>query len=509
MALEEEQLNGRIASIVNELAKMTGWVAREELWNTLRDVRSKPDILITRADAPPIVLENEYYPANTLHDDCMKSIGRELNPDVAHSAGVVNAVVAIRSPLTLKDCSNADEARLMLMDGLPLEYAVYQYRGDTENHYRFPRNGFVTGNVRNLLEFIRPASEPESVITAAAEALSNGTQDVAKSLVRHAESKSFGLDIAEALRQPWPAPIDSPPKTPSQRKQDRADRTARDQTARMCAAIIINALAYQQNLAGFEGIRDLEQVRADAPDSGLNKQSVIAEWDAILEIDYWPIFHIAKQLLLLIPPNTVSEILPRMVDTANAIQDAIRQNDVAGTVFQRLIADRQTLATYYTRPESAILAAHIAIPEDLDWGDVETLKNYHIADYACGTGGLVLAAYQRIRELHRNRGGNPDAVHAHMMENALTACDIMPAAVHLTSSLLSSVAPLVQYLGTRNTLYPYGGVRKRDSDGKPIFDNEGNPVFELDGKGKPVVNIGSLELLNTSSTNPSFKQYCR
>ena len=59
MALEEEQLNGRIASIINELAKSSGWVAREELWNALRGPRSKPDILITREDAPPIVIENE------------------------------------------------------------------------------------------------------------------------------------------------------------------------------------------------------------------------------------------------------------------------------------------------------------------------------------------------------------------------------------------------------------------------------------------------------------------
>ena len=171
-----------------------------------------------------------------------------------------------------------------------------------------------------------------------------------------------------------------------------------------------------------------------------------------------------------------------MVKTANGIQEAIKQNDVAGTVFQRLIADRQTLATYYTRPESTTLAAFLAVPNDLDWADPETLRNYRIADYACGSGGLVLAAYRRARDLHRNHGGDPDAVHAHMMENSLTACDIMPAAVHLTSSLLSSVAPRERYTGTRNVLYPYGGTG------------------EFDNKGKPVVDVGSLELLDISAT---------
>ena len=69
-----------------------------------------------------------------------------------------------------------------------------------------------------------------------------------------------------------------------------------------------------------------------------------------------------------------------------------------------------------------------------------------------------------------------------MMENSLTACDIMPAAVHLTSSLLSSVAPRERYTGTRNVLYPYGGTG------------------EFNNKGKPVVDVGSLELLDISGT---------
>ena len=100
----------------------------------------------------------------------------------------------------------------------------------------------------------------------------------------------------------------------------------------------------------------------------------------------------------------------------------------------------------------------------------------------------MLAAYRRARELHRNHGGDPDAVHAHMMENSLTACDIMPAAVHLTSSLLSSVAPRERYTGTRCVLYPYGGTgefeKKKKSQKEP----------------KPIVDIGSLELLDLNIT---------
>lgn len=93
-----------------------------------------------------------------------------------------------------------------------------------------------------------------------------------------------------------------------------------------------------------------------------------------------------------------------MASTADGIIEATRHNDIAGTVFQRLIADRKTLKTYYTTPEATTLLTNLAIPENLDWADPETLKQYTIADYACGSGGIMLAAYQRVRDLYRLHG---------------------------------------------------------------------------------------------------------
>ena len=488
--LEEPQLNGRIASVINKITNSAGWLAREELRGALRGAKTKPDVLITRADGPPIVLETEYAPAATVADDCMKSIGRELDPAVADAAGKVSAVIAIRATNELHQCATGDDAQRMLEDDHEIEYAVYQ--GNEREQTRFPRSGYIRGNIRDLVDFIRPAAEPQDTIERATEIFENGVADAAILIQGCARNTGIGEAIGTELRQQWPAYPAQPPDSKAELEQEKADQNAREQTAKMTAAMLINALAFQQNLAGFSAevevdgrretriIKSLGQV-CEAT-GGLHPDDVIAEWDNILSINYWPIFHIAKKLLLLIPPTIAARLLDSMVKSANGIQESIKQNDVAGTVFQRLIADRQTLATYYTRPESTTLAAFLAVPGDLDWADPETLKNYRIADYACGSGGLVLAAYRRARELHRNHGGDPDAVHAHMMENSLTACDIMPAAVHLTSSLLSSVAPRERYTGTRNVLYPYGGTG------------------EFDNKGKPVVDVGSLELLDISGT---------
>lgn len=501
MPLEEPQLNGRIASLITAMTAGLNWTVREELWDALRGPRTKPDILITRPDAPPIVLENEYHPASTVYDDCLRCLGRELNPETTGAAGLVSTVIAIRSPLALRDCATGDEARQLLADhAVNLEYAVYQ--SAESGQIRFPRAGYLSGSIRNLVEFIRPAAEPRDAIAAAAQSLEEGTEVAAQLILLAArgDGVNVGPRIGEQLRQPWPSPMPKPPQTNHERQQAQADQTAREQTAKMCAAIIINALAYQQNLAGYQGIRDLEDIRSTTVGGRLTKMAVLDEWNNILNVNYWPIFHIAKELLLKIPSPAVTGMLPGMVNTANSMQWAIQQNDVAGTVFQRLIADRQTLATYYTRPESTTLAAHLAIPENLDWSDPNTVRNYHIADYACGTGGLVLAAYQRVRELHRNNGGEPDSIHAYMMENALTGCDIMPAAVHLTSSLLSSVAPRQTYNGTRCILYPFGGIKQTDQRGVVLRNADGSPALETDEKEIPVVNLGSLELLNLNTT---------
>ena len=466
MALEEPQLNGRIASVIGELTVGLGWRVREELKGALRGPQDKPDVLITRADSPPIVLENEYHPARTVVDDCLTRLGRELNPPVAESSGTVSTVIAIRSPASLHKCATGSIAEQMLKDGEHLDYAAYQ---GTENNYtRFPQRGFISGDIRHLIDFIKPAAEAPNVIEKAVTSLRQGTEDAAAMLM--ACPAEVCIAIAAKLRQPYP-PVDE-----RDRPQEAWDKkTQREQTAKMAAAIMINAMACQQNLTGYRGIKSLAQVRAEA---GLTQDAVIEQWEYILSINYWPIFHIAKELLLEVTPFQAEPILERMNKTANRIQIAIRTNDVAGIVFQKLISDRRTLATYYTRPESTTLAAYLAVPENLDWANPETLKNYHIADYACGTGGLPLAAYQRARELHRNHGGNPDSVHSYMMENCLTACDIMPAGVHLTASLLSSVAPRERYEKTRSVLYDYGDTGSKDK------------------KGNPVVSIGSLELLD-------------
>ena len=499
MPFDEAQLNGRIAGLIRHQTKDIGWHVREEAKGVFLDHRlAKPDIVIRRDDAPPVIIENEYVPGSTLEQDCLSRLGFRLEAHQGGKGGLVSVVFALRSPGELRECETGDEAEAKLRIGVNLEFAVY--RGKPDSYSRFPASGFLRGEIRDLVNFIKPASIPEDIVARSADSLTHGANEAATILVRHSERTSFGAKLGDKLRQPWPAFADIP-KTRSEMRQANVDADARLQTAKMCATMLINACAYQQNLSNHhDDINDLATARDLKGRGELSKSLLLDEWKRILAINYWPIFHIARELLLDLPTEALSEMLPGMIDTANDIQAAMRQNDIAGIVFQRLIADRKTLKTYYTRPESTVLVAHLGVHDDIDWSNPDRVRNYRIADYACGTGGLLLAAYQRVREQHRSHGGNPDRLHPYIMEHSLTACDIMPAAVHLSSSLLSSVAPSTTYDGTRHILFGFGGVKRRDRLGQVIKDTNGNPVLECDAKGRPIVNIGSLDLLDLKST---------
>lgn len=73
------------------------------------------------------------------------------------------------------------------------------------------------------------------------------------------------------------------------------------------------------------------------------------------------------------------------------------------------------------------------------------MKKLRIGDFACGTGTLLSSVYHRIGQLHELAGGDAEKLHPYMMAEALVGCDILPAATHLTASMLAGAYPTVRY----------------------------------------------------------------
>ena len=251
----------------------------------------------------------------------------------------------------------------------------------------------------------------------------------------------------------------------------------------MACAILVNAMVFHDRIAGMHpGISPLRLVCG--PDVPNPEAETLAAWSKILEINYWPIFSIAADILNQLPSDYASQILRTLHYTVGelAATGVDNAHDLTGRIFQRLIADRKYLATFYTLPASAALLARLAVAkmEGVDWSDVDAIGKLRIGDFACGTGALLSAVYEQVSSRHERTGGDPAHLHRAMMEDVLYGCDVMPSAVHITGSTLAGAHPNVGY--DESHLYSLAYGRLRDLS----------------------VRIGSLELLASGSAMSLF-----
>ena len=197
----------------------------------------------------------------------------------------------------------------------------------------------------------------------------------------------------------------------------------------MACAIVANALVFHERIAGMHPtVKPLALVCGPAVSNP--KEETLAAWADILKINYWPIFAIARDILAQLPSGDAATVLKRLRDTAERI-DATgvgNAHDLTGRIFQRLIADRKYLATFYTLPASAALLARLAVAkmDGVDWGDAEAIGRLRVGDFACGTGALLSAVYDQIAARHERAGADAEKLHKPMMEDVLYGCDVMP-----------------------------------------------------------------------------------
>lgn len=294
------------------------------------------------------------------------------------------------------------------------------------------------------------------------------------------------------------------------------------QSNRMAAAIMFNAVVFQHHIASHHPneVRSLEEVRS----AGADKATVAAEWDAILDIDYRPIFGIARELLDAIynDDDVAAAVLAELYGNASDKVAHRATQGLVGELFGRLIVDRKFLATYYTRPPSASLLAEMAVDRlDVDWADPDAVTSLRVADLACGTGALLTAAYRRIAARHQDAGGDPAGLHRKMMQEVLTGCDVMPAAVHLTAAVLSGEHTHIGYERTRTWVLKLGvhdfGAGPQTclgsldllySDQRRALHGDGSTAVEAKGaasSSEAVVPDGAFDLviMNPPFTRPT------
>lgn len=403
----------------------------------------RPDILVLEPNVSPVVVETEVLPAVTVESEATDRLGHTLRSN----GRKILSSIAMRLPASLPSKSGA-ALNSALIETTDFEMAMFTGSGPTE-FQRWPPSGWIRGSVADLSVFIQTASIPPEVVEGAAEQLVAGVSEAAGLMEEMAVSNPGAIH-----------------KISAELKQEDGQ-----QTRRMAATILANAFVFHGSLAGgpgeLEKVRSVDELRS--PTSGLTKTAVLQEWRKILAINYWPIFDIARRILEVIPAAHSKPLIERMAITADQLLESrlLRSHDLTGAVFQKLIADRKFLAAFYTTPASAALLVGLAISPDRPltrqaWANAEQVKALRIADFACGTGTLVSTAYQRIGQLHELAGGDSESLHPDMMASALVGCDVLPAAAHLTASMLAGAHPTVKY--TRSCILTVAYGKQPDGD---------------------------------------------
>ena len=418
------------------------------------DSRVQFDILVRHLGGLPVAIETDFGSARSVEKDAIARLGKELSDD--HKR--IEQVIAVRLPENLRKQSQSDldeeletaQYNLCIYSILGKQHLNLEYR-------RWPSEGWIQGGIDDLATIIEHTSLSENQISDSMEILDSGVSKASEILQYQCRWKADTVpqQIANCLHQ-----------------------SCTGQTMKMAMAILANALTFHEIIAGIKELPTINQLRAS--NGNPSAKSILTVWNRVMDdINNFPILSIATELLQLIPEEIAQEVLATLVKVVKEliVLGATSQHDFSGRMFQKLIEDRKFLATFYTLPTSATLLAELAVSRmPVDWGSKDAITNLQVGDFACGTGALLNAAYGAILSKYRRTGGNDSDLHRQMMEKVLIGADIMPAATHLTTSVLSSVHPKIEFFDTNIITMRYG---------EHTDDNGNQDVF-----------IGSLELFD-------------
>ena len=433
----ESVINDVLARVLRET------VGLDAVAETLHGGR-RPDILVRLAESP-VILEIEIAPAPTVEADALSRLGMEID-----GRRVQNAFAVVVPERLRRVPQGQLYERLASAD---LEWQEWRIDGIAG-----PK---LAGTVAELGAAVSRTIPPAGDLEAAVDALENGARRAGSRLYQSPGTLArvahiFGTD-------------------PS------------DEVANMAALVIINAMVFQERLASDEAA--YQSVGAARRNGQFARLLLLQFWERILDVDYYPIFSMARDVVTEFSEVEAAGVLEECAATAAELlgMGAVGRHDLAGRIFNRLIAERKLLAAFYTSiPASTLLAGLALAPAkwtDWDWSSVDTINNIRVVDPACGTGTLLMAAYRQILQNHLAAGGvsaTDPALHRALVERIITGADVVPAAIHLTAATLAAMSPSARF--ERMQLH----------------------TFRLGREEPQGIRLGSLDWLDSSEIQSSF-----
>ena len=373
------------------------------------------DNLIYPAHMQPVAVEAAFAGTVNIDGD---AIGRLGCTETKNEREIMTAVAVCIPTAVRVLAGGVDGIKKWLQQGGKIDYAVYSLVKGSDDlpakefDVRYPdgvpNSGYIRGTAGDLADLIELAATPDKKIKHTAERVGGAVRGVAALMYKEIHPYIRG-QIAEKVGQP-------------------ADLHA----LRVAACVWLNALTLHHKLAKFNPdtitpIRQCETWR-----------DTMNAWSEILEIDYRSVFRPALESLQLLSEYgvLVKKVLLSLRQQVELIDNLYLGGvtDISSDMFPELATDRKVTAAFYTRMEVAELLAGVAfnfIPNDG--------RNLKIADFACGTGALLKAAYRQVRRRAEGKQQNMQKLHQQYMEECLHGADIQPIAAHLTAAGLAGM----------------------------------------------------------------------
>ena len=186
----------------------------------------------------------------------------------------------------------------------------------------------------------------------------------------------------------------------------------------------------------------------DAPLSAFHEA-----WRGILAVDYRPVFETGRTALSALSSDPdMGQAVSSLARTVGRVSEHVAglRHDLLGRIFHRVLDTARYDGSFYTSTAAAALLASLALRDsDGDWSDPNYVASLRICDPACGTGTLLMAVKERIRDLRiaagRGDAEDEEALGLLLVEDVLWGYDVNLTATHMAASTLGMLSPTTQF----------------------------------------------------------------
>ncbi|MDH5415528.1 MAG: N-6 DNA methylase, partial [Flavobacteriaceae bacterium] len=195
-----------------------------------------------------------------------------------------------------------------------------------------------------------------------------------------------------------------------------------DTAKKASAYLLLNQLVFYRILSDGQEYPSIDISSLTTPNDIKTKYfDQIEDYQAVFDFDVASLF-----------PEKAFKFILDMIKILEHIEPEHFTRDLLGNIFHRLIPQkiRKPVAAYYTNPMAGRLLANLSIKSSKD----------KVADFACGSGTLLMAAYEKKAKLLGRSFREHD--HKQFIESDLTGIDIMPFAAHLAVIQLALKNPV-------------------------------------------------------------------